>query len=103
MFMDFLAKLNTIGQASIVTQEDFISIQRIRSDILTAYTEGSLSDFEKCHLMGISAIIMNEMRKDLIMSDFDGDLIAVIPIIHRKEPINGTEKNQDGTDGHPEL
>ena len=81
MFKDFLTKLNAIGQIP-ATQENFVAIQKIMSDILTAYTEGSLSYFEKQHLYGISTIIMNEMRKNLRKADFDGDLIAVVPIEH---------------------
>lgn len=64
MFKDFLARLNAIGD-SPVTHENFTTIQQIRSDILTAYTEGNLSDFEKRHLYGISSIIMDEMRNAL--------------------------------------
>lgn len=64
MFKDFLARLNAISD-SPVTHENFTTIQQIRSDILTAYTEGSLSDFEKRHLYGISSIIMDEMRNAL--------------------------------------
>lgn len=64
MFKDYLAKLNAIGEAP-ATHENFVIIQQIRSDILTSYTEGSLSDFEKRHLFGISSIIMNEMREEL--------------------------------------
>ena len=63
-FKDFLARLNAIGD-SPVTHENFTTIQQIRSDILTAYTEGNLSDFEKRHLYGISSIIMDEMRNAL--------------------------------------
>lgn len=64
MFKNYLSKLNTIAEAT-ATQKNFLAIQQIRSDILTAYTEGNLSDFEKRHLFGISSIIMNEMRKKL--------------------------------------
>ncbi len=64
MFKDYLAKLNAIGQAP-ATHENFVAIQQIRSDILTSYAEGGLSDFEKRHLYGISSIIMDEMRKEL--------------------------------------
>ena len=64
LFKGFLARLNAIG-GSPVTHENFIAIQQIRSDILTAYTEGSLSDFEKRQLYGISSIIMDDMRNAL--------------------------------------
>lgn len=64
MFKNYLSKLNTIAEAT-ATQKNFLAIQQIRSDILTAYTEGNLSDFEKRHLFGISSIIMNEMRRKL--------------------------------------
>ena len=64
MFTEYLAKLNAIGQVP-ATQENFVTIQQIRSDILTSYAEGKLSDFEKGHLYGISSIIMNEMREEL--------------------------------------
>ena len=64
MFTDFLAKLNAIAQVP-ATQENFVAIQQIRSDILTSYVEGKLSDFEKGHLYGISSIIMYEMREEL--------------------------------------
>lgn len=64
MFKDYLAKLNAIGQMP-ATQENFVAIQQIRSDILTSYTVGDLSDFEKRHLFGISSIIMDEMRDAL--------------------------------------
>lgn len=64
MFKDYLAKLNAIGEVP-ATHENFVAIQQIRSDILSSYTEGRLSDFEKRHLFGISSIIMDEMRDAL--------------------------------------
>lgn len=75
MFTDYLAKLNTIGQAP-ASHENFVVIQQIRSDILTSYAEGNLSDFEKGHLYGISSIIMSEMR----------------------DALNNTEKNHNGAE-----
>lgn len=63
MFNAYLAKLNELAQN--ITHENFLEIQKIRVDILTSYTEGHLSDFEKRHLYGISSIIMNEMREKL--------------------------------------
>lgn len=64
MFKDYLAKLNAISQAP-TTQENFVAIQQIRSDILTSYALGDLSDFEKRYLFGISTIIMDKMREEL--------------------------------------
>lgn len=64
MFQEFIAKLIDIGQAP-VSHENFVLIQKIRSDILTAYTESRLTDLEKRHLYGISSIIMNKMRDEL--------------------------------------
>lgn len=64
MFNEYLAKLNAIGQVP-ATHKNFVEIQKIQADILTAYAEGRLSDFEKQHLGGISSIIMDEMREAL--------------------------------------
>ncbi len=64
MLKDYLAKLDAIGQVP-ATHENFVAIQQIRSDILTSYAEGNLSDFEKRHLYGISSIVMNKMREEL--------------------------------------
>lgn len=63
MFNKYLAQLNDLAQNH--THENFVQIQKVQADILTAYTKGSLSDIEKRHLYGISTIIMDEMRKEL--------------------------------------
>lgn len=60
-FTQYLARLNEVGQE--LSTKSGVEIQKIRADILTAYAEGRLSDFEKRHLYGISVIIMGEMRE----------------------------------------
>lgn len=63
MFNEHLARLNEIAQNP--SHENFIEIQKIRADILTAYTAGNLSKCEKRTLYTASSIIMDRMRKTL--------------------------------------
>lgn len=63
LFINYLTTLSTIAQD--VTHENFVAIQKVRSDILNDYTDGKLSNSEKRTLYTASSIIMNHMRKAL--------------------------------------
>lgn len=82
-FTQYFSKLNDIAQNP--THENFVAIQKLRSDILNDYTLGTLSEFEKHTLYDASLIIMGKIRKRL-QSDT------------KRSDTNGPEKNQDGTD-----
>lgn len=62
-FIQHLAKLTQIALS--VTHKNFVTIQKLRSDILNGYKTGKLSDSEKRTLYNAAAIIMDYMRKEL--------------------------------------
>lgn len=63
LFIHYLVQLTGIAQN--ITHENFVAIQKVRSDILNSYTDGKLSNAEKRTLYTASSIIMDYMRKAL--------------------------------------
>lgn len=63
MFIHYLSVLTELAQKA--TYDNFVIIQKVRSDILNSYANGELSEDEKGILFASSSIIMKQMRNQL--------------------------------------
>lgn len=71
VFKQHLAALHDISQ-KVITNDNFVKIQRIQAAIVGDYNDGKLSDTEKRSLNAVAEVVINSMRKELIHNRNNG-------------------------------